>query len=48
MMAVSGNAEGIIGQQRHGPVGTVELSFESHLTRFGNLTRGYQVTPYRR
>jgi replicative DNA helicase len=48
MMAVSGKAEVIIGKQRHGPVGTVELSFESHLTRFGNLARDYQVTPYGR
>jgi replicative DNA helicase len=46
MMAVSGKAEVIIGKQRHGPVGTVELSFESHLTRFGNLARDYQVTSY--
>ena len=48
MMAVSGKAEVIIGKQRHGPVGTVELSFESHLTRFGNLARDYQVTSYGR
>ncbi len=46
MMAVSGKAEVIIGKQRHGPVGTVELSFESQLTRFGNLARDYQVTSY--
>ena len=46
MMAVSGKAEVIIGKQRHGPVGTVELSFESHLTRFGNLARDYQVASY--
>jgi replicative DNA helicase len=48
MMAVSGRAEVIIGKQRHGPVGTVELAFESHLTRFGNLARDYQVTSYSR
>ena len=46
MQQVSGKAEVIVGKQRHGPVGTVELSFESHLTRFGNLARDYQVTPY--
>jgi replicative DNA helicase len=47
MQQVSGKAEVIIGKQRHGPVGTVELAFESHLTRFGNLAREYQsVTPY--
>ena len=46
MMAVSGKAEVIIGKQRHGPVGTVELSFESQFTRFGNLARDYQVASY--
>lgn len=39
MMQVSGKAEVIIGKQRHGPVGTVSLSFESQFTRFGNLAR---------
>ena len=34
-----GKAEVIIGKQRHGPTGTVELSFEAELTRFGNLAR---------
>ncbi len=43
MMAVSGKAEVIIGKQRHGPVGTVQLSFESQFTRFGNLAREYQL-----
>ena len=37
MMQVSGKAEVIIGKQRHGPVGTVTLSFEGSFTRFGNL-----------
>jgi replicative DNA helicase len=32
-----GTAEVIIGKQRHGPVGTVKLSFENQFTRFGNL-----------
>jgi len=41
MMMASGKAEVIIGKQRHGPVGTVQLSFESQLTRFGNLARDY-------
>jgi replicative DNA helicase len=35
-----GTAEVIIGKQRHGPVGTVKLSFENQFTRFGNLTQG--------
>jgi replicative DNA helicase len=39
MMQVSGKAEVIIGKQRHGPVGTVPLAFESQFTRFGNLAR---------
>ena len=34
-----GKAEVIIGKQRHGPTGTVELSFEAEMTRFGNLAR---------
>ncbi len=41
-----GKAEVIIGKQRHGPTGTVELQFEGKLTRFSNLARdGY--TPER-
>ena len=37
MIQVAGKAELIIGKQRHGPVGTVGLAFESNFTRFGNL-----------
>jgi replicative DNA helicase len=37
MDAVTGKAEVIIGKQRHGPTGTVQLSFEAQFTRFGNL-----------
>ena len=32
-------AEVIIGKQRHGPIGTVKLSFDEDVTRFGNLAR---------
>jgi replicative DNA helicase len=39
MSEVSGVAEVIIGKQRHGPIGAVELSFEGRFTRFGNLAR---------
>ncbi len=35
-------AEVIIGKQRHGPIGNVELSFEGRFTRFGNLVQNWQ------
>jgi replicative DNA helicase len=34
---VEGKAEVIIGKQRHGPTGTVDLQFEGAVTRFANL-----------
>jgi replicative DNA helicase len=34
---VEGRAEVIIGKQRHGPTGTVELHYEGAVTRFSNL-----------
>jgi replicative DNA helicase len=37
MEKVHGRAEVIVGKQRHGPTGTVQLSFEGQYTRFGNL-----------
>ena len=37
MSKVQGMAEVIIGKARHGPIGTVRLSFNEDLTRFGNL-----------
>lgn len=45
MERVHGKAEVIIGKQRHGPIGTVELSFEGRFTRFGNLAKGWQQEP---
>lgn len=41
MSRLHGKAELIIGKQRHGPIGTVELSFEGRLTRFNNLAKLY-------
>ncbi|MBM2322768.1 MULTISPECIES: replicative DNA helicase [Marivita] len=42
MERLHGRAEVIIGKQRHGPIGTVELSFEGRFTRFGNLIKPWQ------
>ena len=36
---VDGKAEVIIGKQRHGPTGTVELQFDGAVTRFSSLAR---------
>jgi replicative DNA helicase len=43
MAAVYGKAEIIIGKQRHGPTGTVNLQFEASVTRFDNLERDGQL-----
>ncbi len=42
MARLHGKAEVIIGKQRHGPIGTVDLSFEAQFTRFGNLVQPWQ------
>ena len=42
MARLHGRAELIIGKQRHGPIGTVDLSFEGRFTRFGNLAQSWQ------
>lgn len=39
MERAHGKADIIIGKQRHGPTGTVELQFEAEVTRFSNLAR---------
>ncbi|ATQ43263.1 replicative DNA helicase [Caulobacter mirabilis] len=39
MDKIAAVAEVIIGKQRHGPIGTVKLHFNSDTTRFGNLAR---------
>jgi replicative DNA helicase len=45
MDRVQNVAEVIIGKQRHGPIGTVKLSFNSDLTKFGNLAREGRFDP---
>ena len=42
MEHLMGKAEVIIGKQRHGPIGSIELSFEGQFTRFSNLVKPYQ------
>ena len=42
MEHLHGRAELIIGKQRHGPIGTIELSFEGQFTRFGNIAKAWQ------
>ena len=43
MEAAHGKAEVIIGKQRHGPTGTVNLQFEASVTRFDNLAQDISV-----
>ncbi len=42
MEQVHGKAEVIIGKQRHGPIGSVELAFEGRFTRFSDLAQKWQ------
>jgi len=43
MELAHGKAEVIIGKQRHGPTGTVDLQFEGSVTRFGDLTSDHHL-----
>jgi replicative DNA helicase len=43
MERAHGKAEVIIGKQRHGPTGMVELQFEAEITRFGNLAQSERL-----
>jgi replicative DNA helicase len=42
-----GRAEVIIGKQRHGPTGTVELQFDAEVTRFSSIAREDKVPEIR-
>jgi replicative DNA helicase len=39
MHKIHGKAEAIIGKQRHGPIGIVEMAFKGEFTRFSDLAR---------
>ncbi|MEM7524518.1 MAG: replicative DNA helicase [Pseudomonadota bacterium] len=42
---VFNKAETIIGKQRHGPIGTIELMFDGRFTRFSDLARQDRLGP---
>ncbi len=42
MANLEGKAEVIVGKQRHGPIGTVDLRFEGEFTRFSDLAKPWQ------
>ena len=46
MEELHGKAEVIVGKQRHGPIGTVKLSFTAELTKFGNLVQDDRYDGY--
>ena len=43
MARLQGKAEVIIGKQRHGPIGTVELAFDGRFTKFSDLVKAHQA-----
>lgn len=46
MDRLRGQAEVVIGKQRHGPIGIVKLSFDADTTKFGNLAQGQRYDDY--
>lgn len=42
MESKAGKAEVIVAKQRHGPIGKVELAFDSNRVRFGNLAPAFR------
>jgi len=42
MQHLEGKAEVVIGKQRHGPIGTVDLAFEGKFTKFSDLVKPWQ------
>jgi predicted transport protein len=48
MDAVHGKAEVIIGKQRHGPTGTIQLQFKTDVTRFSSLASDDRLPERRR
>ena len=46
MEKIHGQADLLIGKQRHGPTGNIKLSFESKFTRFGNFISNEQSSSY--
>ena len=47
MDRLQGQAEVVIGKQRHGPIGIVKLAFDADTVRFGNLAHGYEEVQLR-
>lgn len=45
MEELMGKAEVIIGKQRHGPIGSIDLAFEGRFTRFSDLARPWHSNP---
>jgi replicative DNA helicase len=42
MAHAAGKADVIIGKQRHGPIGTIQLQFDATVTRFADLAREHR------